>query len=80
MGLFLREEALLHQHAPAPVSDRKGTNNRVSQSGYFQFITNNIYLSKAFANLIEEMKWKTFVIIYEDEDSLIRLQVNNETN
>ncbi len=31
-------------------------------------------VGKAFADLIDEMKWKTFVIIYEDEDSLIRLQ------
>ncbi len=32
-------------------------------------------VGKAFADLIREMNWKSFIIIYEDEESLIRLQV-----
>ena len=35
-----------------------------------------LYFPQAFADLIEEMDWTTYVIIYEDEESLVRLQVN----
>ncbi len=32
-------------------------------------------VGKALSDLIREMDWTSFIIIYEDEESLIRLQV-----
>lgn len=46
---------------------------------YRTYTVLNIYpdprmLSKAYASLLREMNWKSFTILYEDDDGLIRLQ------
>lgn len=33
-----------------------------------------VVLAKALATLLREMKWKTYTIVYEDDDGLVRLQ------
>lgn len=42
--------------------------------GKFETISDLLLSRQAYADVINGWKWKTFTVLYEDEDGLIRLQ------
>lgn len=42
--------------------------------GKFETVSDLLLSQQAYADVINGWKWKTFTVLYEDEDGLIRLQ------
>ena len=74
MALLFREQALLHKHQAAPICLGTGKFAKISKSGSLQYDYLTHYLFQAYASFLQSFNWKSFVVIYENEESLVRLQ------
>ena len=52
---------------PSAIFDRLGMNHKT-------LCKNRFYLFKAYVQLIERFGWKSYTILYEDNQGLVRLQ------